>query len=412
VPFELFTDHDLRDNLDRTFRAVVNHIDQIRPDRILSAADQEIIEGLLEDASANCPELLVDKAEGLPVTEFSEAVGEYGDGRLITRQVPRWRIVVPFTGDSCIFRSRPSQYTSSRPSALDVRDNELELFVDGRMNPIKIRRIFDAQIEGIQKHLAWAQRDCEWHNGRLRADVPGLVRQRREQVNEMRETQAKIGFTIRHRGGSGETPVPLAKRSVRRVKQEPSHGSRPAPRWILEDSDYEEALRVLRYWRDSLERAPSIVDGRGEEEIRDLLLAGLNGVFEGAASGEVFNGDGRTDILIRYQGVNVFIGECKLWDGEATLAEALDQIFRYAVWRDTKTAVLLFIRRANVSSVIEKSLKLIRSRENFISGSDEPTTSASQYNFVMHAVGDPQQQIRMAFIPFAFRPKSDRPGRS
>jgi hypothetical protein len=37
----------------------------------------------------------------------------------------------------------------------------------------------------------------------------------------------------------------------------------------------------------------------GEEEIRNLLLIGLNSHFEGQAAGEVFNNTGKTDILTR-----------------------------------------------------------------------------------------------------------------
>jgi hypothetical protein len=38
-----------------------------------------------------------------------------------------------------------------------------------------------------------------------------------------------------------------------------------------------------------------------EEQIRDLLLVNLNAQFEGKAGGEVFNGEGKTDILIGKQ---------------------------------------------------------------------------------------------------------------
>jgi hypothetical protein len=292
---------------------------------------------------------------------------------------------------------------------LDVRENELELFVDGRIEHDQIRRDFDAQIQRIQQHLDLAQVDCENHNYRLRADVPHRVRQRRQEVQAMLATQEQVGFPIRHRGDPNKAPVPLARKSVRLMPQKLDAAS-TVPRWVLQDSDYEEALRVLEYWRDSLERAPSIADGRGEEEIRDLLVAGLNSVFEGAAAGEVFNGAGKTDILIRQDRVNVFIGECKIWDGEPSMEEALDQLFGYAVWRDTKTAVLLFVRNKDVSAVIEKAVNVIRRRENFVS--EAPETPASQYNFFMHPTGDPQQKIRMAFMPFALPAKRGRPGRS
>jgi hypothetical protein len=37
----------------------------------------------------------------------------------------------------------------------------------------------------------------------------------------------------------------------------------------------------------------------------------LNSHYEGAATGETFNGTGKTDILVRHGLDNAFIGQCK-----------------------------------------------------------------------------------------------------
>jgi hypothetical protein len=410
VEIELFAGDRLETELEHTFRAVVRHVARIPADQILAADDEHIVQGLLREARADCPELLTDAIESLPMMEYSQDIGLYGDGTSIARQVPRYRIVVPFTGDTRILRSRPSQTSLAHPVALDLREHELELFVDGQQPPEQVRASFDAQIDAIERYLSWARVDCDTHNRRLAADLPGLVRARREQVQVFRATEATVGYPLRLRDSTGAVPVPFTRRSAPHLTLSPVRDGRPGRRWVLEDADYQEALRVLDYWRDSLERAPSIADGRGEEEIRDLLVAGLNGVFKGAAASEVFNGKGKTDILIRHEQVNVFIGECKIWTGRGSLVQALDQLFGYAVWRDTKTAMLLFVRQNDVSTVIRTSLETIRAHQNFTA--DAPATADGRYNFVMHATGDPKQQIAMAFLPFALRPKSPRPGRS
>jgi hypothetical protein len=45
----------------------------------------------------------------------------------------------------------------------------------------------------------------------------------------------------------------------------------------------------------------------GEEDLRSHFLVQLNGVFQGQATGETFNFQGKTDILIRVEGRNVFM---------------------------------------------------------------------------------------------------------
>ena len=91
-----------------------------------------------------------------------------------------------------------------------------------------------------------------------------------------------------------------------------------------------------------------------EEDLRQHFLVQLNGQYEGQASGETFNFEGKTDILIRAEGRNVFIAESKFWRGPESLRETIDQLLGYASWRDTKTAILIFNRQKNFSEVLAK----------------------------------------------------------
>jgi hypothetical protein len=86
------------------------------------------------------------------------------------------------------------------------------------------------------------------------------------------------------------------------------------------------------------------------EDRHGLPLAVLAGQFLHLST---FNYEGKTDILVKVQGKNVFIAECKYWGGPKKLAETLDQLLSYSSWRDTKVAVIIFNRRKNFSGVLE-----------------------------------------------------------
>jgi hypothetical protein len=174
----------------------------------------------------------------------------------------------------------------------------------------------------------------------------------------------------------------------------------------MEDEEYQAALRVLSNQRNALERNPSVAAKLDEEEIRDMLLVGLNAQFEGDAGGELFNGAGKTDILIRVDDRNIFIGECKVWSGPKTMDDALGQLFGYLVWRDTKAAILLFIRNKDVTAVTDKAIGKIKEHPNH---KRSPThhCGADQYEFTMHAQGDPEREIHLTLIPFALRPTTE-----
>jgi hypothetical protein len=79
----------------------------------------------------------------------------------------------------------------------------------------------------------------------------------------------------------------------------------------------------------------------------------LNGRFEGAATGETFNYEGKTDILVRVDGRNIFIAECKFWSGPKAYLETIDQLLGYLSWRDTKTCVAIFNRNKDFSNVLK-----------------------------------------------------------
>ncbi|MCL6115267.1 hypothetical protein M5085_10885, partial [Neisseria meningitidis] len=115
----------------------------------------------------------------------------------------------------------------------------------------------------------------------------------------------------------------------------------------MQDEDYQSALRVLRNQRHALERTPSVAAKLDGEEIRDMLLVGLNAQFEGDAGGELFNGAGKTDILIRVDDRNIFIGECKVWSGPRTMDDVLFKLFGDLVWLHIKAPTFLTRRSSD-----------------------------------------------------------------
>ena len=59
-------------------------------------------------------------------------------------------------------------------------------------------------------------------------------------------------------------------------------------------------------------------------------------------TGETFRKKGKSDIHIMFENKAAFIGECKIWHGIKNFKEAVEQLFSYSTWRDTKTAIIVF----------------------------------------------------------------------
>jgi hypothetical protein len=155
---------------------------------------------------------------------------------------------------------------------------------------------------------------------------------------------------------------------------------------------------VLISSRNALERNPSTVARLNEEQIRNILLIGLNNQFEGNVGGEVFNGAGKTDILVRVEDRNVFVGECKIWKGPKTVTDALDQLLTYLVWRDTKAALLLFVRSGDIAAITDKAVAALSAHPSVKRRG--PHVDDDRHDFVLGANSDANREIKLALLIF------------
>jgi hypothetical protein len=135
-----------------------------------------------------------------------------------------------------------------------------------------------------------------------------------------------------------------------------------------------------------------------EENLRDQFLVPLNSHYEGQATGETFNSAGKTDILIRDGDRCVFIAECKIWRGQKSLSDAIDQLLGYATWRDTKTAILIFNRNKNLGEVLDKIPGILRSHSN--SKRELPYQSETGFRYVLAHKDDPNREITLTVLVF------------
>ena len=147
-----------------------------------------------------------------------------------------------------------------------------------------------------------------------------------------------------------------------------------------------------------MERSPRAFRNMNEEDLRTHFLVQLNGQYEGQATGETFNYEGKTDILIRSGGRNIFIAECKFWTGSAGLKETLDQLLGYTAWRDTKAAILVFNRDTNTSTVLERIPETVREHPNHKSG--EVTNLETGFRYTFGHRDDENREITITILVF------------
>jgi hypothetical protein len=142
----------------------------------------------------------------------------------------------------------------------------------------------------------------------------------------------------------------LAKKTIPRPNQLVTAGQLHP---TLDESTYRDILQTLNGAGKNIEKYPSQYIGKDEESLRDTFLLALEARYDFQASGESFNKQGKTDILIKHEQQNLFIGECKFWGGAKKLGETIDQILRYVTWRDSKAAILFFVNGKEMAAPLK-----------------------------------------------------------
>jgi hypothetical protein len=168
-----------------------------------------------------------------------------------------------------------------------------------------VRTGFLSAIDDIGKHLQWVKIDLEQWLPMLRREAWGTSEARKEKLGAAQSAVARMGFKLKERP---DAPKTFAAQEVRRKVQPaptaPPPGSaapyKPEPTLI--DTDYEHILSLISSMATVLERSPHAFAKMDEESLRFLLLVPLNSHYEGQVTGETFNFEGKTDILIRVQG--------------------------------------------------------------------------------------------------------------
>lgn len=170
----------------------------------------------------------------------------------------------------------------------------------------------------------------------------------------------------------------------------------------LSETAYIQIINEINKFGLNIEKLSSLKSKFDEEGYRDYFLPHLNSISTShSATGETFNKKGKTDILIQNgSGENVFIGECKIWNGEKLFLAAIDQLLeRYVSWRDEYTALIIFNKdNKDFSNLISVAKEAISKHPNFHSYiKDNKDTSIS---YIFKNKEDPSKTVKLELMLF------------
>jgi hypothetical protein len=161
----------------------------------------------------------------------------------------------------------------------------------------------------------------------------------------------------------------------------------------------EEALHIIYDTGRAMERHPADYLDKDECALCDRLITSLCPRFPNTMR-ESFNKTGKTDILVRHNGQNVFIAECKIWHGSKALLDAIDQLTSYLTWRDTQAGIIMFVRNKEISNVLSTIESDTPKHACYVKTG--PAMSEGWFSFEFHLPGDAGQKIDLSILVFHF----------
>ena len=307
-------------------------------------------------------------------------------------------VSVPFVGDSEAFTIQPTTYSLNPPRGA-VRNGMLILSITGiNLEGDQVRQDIDNQLDRIDNYLTSLRSSMDMLNSELDSITRQCITKRRDKLIADQKLAESLGFKLKERPDSPKTYVaPEVRRKIRPKLPDPST-PQDKIEIILAETDYEHILGVIDNMAKVMERSPSAFTTMNEESLRWHFLVQLNGHYEGQATGETFNYEGKTDILIRSEDRNIFIAECKYWDGPKKLTETINQILGYSAWRDTKVAVIIFNRNKGFTKVLEVIKSTTNEHTNCKRELDQP--SESSYRFIFSHRDDIDRELTLTVVAF------------
>lgn len=366
----LFSEHALSDVVESQLRALLKDIESYDSNRLLNTSSEDLVTYFVEKYRIN--PIVLDE-EGICVEQEEAKVDvRYDRNRLIfDRSKPVYvtgtaiTFEIPFEGDQGLFKCRPSSFTFSPPFG-EVRNNRLVIKLHTTKHDLdKISGEFNSNLTEIKRYLSAIIRDVQGWNNNLEDKIRGKVAARKDKLLKDRELVASLGFKMKKTESEMLTYVAADVRRKLPPKAPAASTDPYVPEPTLDMGDYEHILEIMKMTAKMLERSPQAFRGMGEEHLRDQFLVPLNSHYEGQASGETFNFNGKTDIFIHVDGKAIFIAECKIWRGQKAFLEAIDQLLGYTTWRDTKNAVIVFNRNKDFSGVLASIEQAVPTHRNY-----------------------------------------------
>lgn len=398
----LFNREDFSSYTDRIKNDIKEEINNWDKEYIMKIETEKYCDYLISKYSIEPISAFFDKKE-LTLKE-TETNDKNFLGKSVMVPATQYTLIIPFEGNSEYFFYIPNPRRMTRDKEGVINGNELHIsFIISDYSRSPLEREIKDVIEYVDYHVTNINKNVNSFNKMLGRSIKWLILKRKEKLSKIASVANALNIPIRPRKHPiSPLELPIRKKKIKiELPEIPKTEARSYR--ILEYEMYENILEVCFNISTVMERTPETYKNMPEESIRDLFLAHLNGHFEGGVSGETFNKKGKTDILIQVKNDIIFVGECKIWDGEKVMLKTIDQLFGYITWRETKAAIFIFNKDRKITTVLNKIDGIMKKHNNFSSGNclkSEKLNQPGVYSYIFKHPDDKNIMVYLTILVF------------
>jgi len=370
---KLFYEDSMHNYLENLKQEVSSFIDNISKKDILNTNEDEYYEYLI--SKFKIENILIDEKEVYTdePEEIKIDVSQDPNRDIINRSKPfpvkgsLIKVHIPYKGLKELFKVRPSSFVMHTFRA-DIDTNEVVIsyeYPSDKLNKESLESQIQGDLDFIRKMVDNQESEINHFN---EEELPNLVKslfaKRKNTLSSDENVVSSLSIPMKRKNTSQLVFLPPKIKRIMELEKPKVKSGSPNPE--LDFKEYEYIIEIINSMGRALEQCSKTIRDLGEEDLRLLFLIILNTHYENQAGGETFNKEGKTDILIKSKGRNIFIAECKLWEGSQYFIKGIDQLLNYLSWRDTKTSYIIFNKKKNFSDIIKKAEGIIKKHTNFM----------------------------------------------
>ena len=311
---------------------------------------------------------------------------------------PIYTFGVKFSGDKNLFRIKPSRYNHHVFEAyfLNYSNNELLCFDIEYHDDSSLKQVFNRNKDYLFFMVDNVNKDIEKYNLEIKQKIFTLYESYESDFRNENDLLEELGVE-RHnlKSNSKELFIPF-KDKIKYCRDDLNDHNDDG--LILGNTNYKRILNEIYSFGSEFEKSPKTYCSLNEEELRNILVAHLNGLCVDSVTPETFNKKGKTDILISHDSDILFVAECKIWHGQKMYLKAIDQLLGYSRWKDNKSALIIFVKGKNFSNVLNKIDEVTRCHPSYISS--KSNTQKNFFNFIISAEDNNDMRIELAVLLF------------